>query len=104
MTDPGSEALIAASRDDLLLERVAAIAAQLNIPAPDSWARTYALHVANAKVDDSGDNSVATIYEYGASTRSQAEEALPPLPSDPSYVTDDHLRKAVASVRDNPPK
>lgn len=103
MTDPSSEALIEASRDDLLLERVAAIAAQLNLPAPDSWARTYALHVANAAVDDSG-NTVASVYEYGAATRDSAEAALPPLPSDPTYVTDEYLRRAIASVRDNPPR
>ena len=85
------------------MERIAAIAAQLNLPSPSDWARTYALHVASAAVDDDG-NTVASIYEYGLGQRSAAEKALPPVASDSSYVTDAYLKRAITTVRDNPPR
>lgn len=90
MPHPTSAAIIAASHDNDLLERFVALGATLGIPQRDVEQARTKLAIAN--VDDGGDDSVATVYEYAL------EEPRHTVGSDPAAVTDEHILYALQAT------
>ena len=105
---PSSHAIIAASSDTALTQRLVAMAATLGAATPEADAQRYRLELVIAAVDDSG-ATIASVYEYASVTRAQAiaaraaavaqaeaEHPIPPEPgTDPAAVTDAHLVAAL---------
>lgn len=94
MTTPASAAIIAASKDPDLYDRAVALAASL----PEGQRMTAAqverarTRLAVAPVDDTGSNTVASVYEYAtAQPRYRAGQ-------DPAGVTDAHLLHALRQI------
>lgn len=88
-----SSALIAAARDNDLLERAIALAAEAGIEDPQAFVEQRRHELASAPVGD-GDSTVASVFEY-ALTQPRYR-----VGQDPAAVTDDHLRAALNSLRE----
>lgn len=101
---PASSAIIAASKDADLRDRAVALAAELGIKNPELFVDEHRPALAAAAVDDSGENSVASVYEYADTVYQGKLVELTPPGKNPSAVTDDHLRHALKLVydRENP--
>ena len=86
-----SAALIAAAQDRDLLARAIALAAESGIENPQAFIESRRHQLAAAPVDDSGTNSVASVYEFA-----QASYTPTPRPGeDETKVTDTHLKAAI---------
>ena len=110
---PSSHAIIAASSDTALTQRLVAIAATLGAATPEYDAQRLCLELVIAPVDDSG-ATIASVYEYATVARAQAiaaqaaavaqaeaEHPIPPEPgTDPAAVTDAHLVAALTALID----
>ena len=108
---PSSHAIIAASSDTALTQRLVAIAATLGATTPEADAQRYRLELVIAPVDETG-ATIASVYEYASVTREQAiadraaavaqaeaEHPIPPEPgTDPAAVTDAHLVAALTAL------
>lgn len=91
---PSSAALIAAAQDQDLLERMVALGATMSMGRGEI---TEAMsRLAATPVDDTGDNTIASVHEYAAVQRAQALAAVPPPPGQ-NYqaVTDAHILYAL---------
>lgn len=93
MTTPSSAAIIAASNDSDLLARAVALGATIGLTQADVEAQRTKL--ASAPVDESGENSLASLFEYALATY----EPAPRPGEDPSKVTDTHILYALDSIR-----
>ena len=82
--------IIDASRDQDLLARIGAAAAQAGIPEPLMWAQRHAAEIASQSINADGE-TIASVYAYAAATY------VPPG-LNPAAVTDDYIRQAVAQV------
>ena len=93
----------AAARDDDLRTRLIAAAAMQGIGSPQQWVEARLHELAAAPVSE-GSDTVASVYEYAASTYAAAVAKLPPKPgADPAIVTDTHLAHAVRHARKETP-
>lgn len=95
-----SAAIINASKDSDLRERAVAIAAEQGVTAPQSWIDQRLPALACAPVDDTGSNTVASVYEYAEARYAEQAAALKAPGKDPAAVTDDHLRHAIKALKD----
>lgn len=96
MATPTSAAIIAASHDPDLLQRAVALGATIGLTQADvEAART---RLAAAPVDPSGENSVASVYEFAEATY----EPTPRPGEDPAKVTDAHLLHALGTIKQQP--
>lgn len=97
MAVPSSAAIIAALHDSALRERAQALAPLAGL-TPDEVAVRWSQLVL-AAVDDTGDNNIASVYDYAATVRRQALAQVPPEPGvDPAVVTDTHLLHAMRTL------
>lgn len=94
-----SNAIITAAQDRELQERFVAIAAEQGIPDPQSFVYSNSYQLACAPVDGDGD-TVASVYEYADTNYRKAQAALAAPGKDPASVTDDHLRHAIAALKE----
>lgn len=94
MPTASSAAIIAARDDDHLKDRARALGASIGMTSMEveaAWDRLVTL-----PVDESGEASIATVYEYVAAQYAQALAALPPEPGvNPAGVTDAHILYAL---------
>ena len=91
MATPSSAAIIAASNDSDLLARAVALGATVGLTRADVEAQRTKL--ASAPVDESGENTIASVYEYAdAQPRYRTGE-------DPSFVTDAHILHALGTIQ-----
>ncbi|MBN9607864.1 MAG: hypothetical protein BGO26_06770 [Actinobacteria bacterium 69-20] len=92
-----SAALIAAFADNDLYERIVALAATVGV-TPDQVAQAR-WQMVIAAANDSGTDTIASVYDYAMETRAQAVAALPPAPGiNPGAVTDAHILHALGAV------
>ncbi|HCS2945683.1 TPA: hypothetical protein OQU49_004277 [Shigella flexneri] len=90
MATPSSAAIIAASNDADLLQRLVALGSTLGLTQAD--VETARIRLASATVDSDGVSTVASVYEYSAAQpRYRAGE-------DPTTVTDAHLLHALGTI------
>lgn len=83
-----------AARDDRdLQDRLVAAAEMTGVPDPARW---VAENVGALVCTSIGDTTVADVHAFAV-----AEKGHPPLPAgaDPAFITDEHLKAAVAAVR-----
>ena len=93
-TIPSSAALIAAAADADLTARLIARGAALGYS--QAQVEVALRRLAAAPVDGTGENTIASVYEYASLTHAKAVEALPPAPGvNPSAVTDAYLDHAL---------
>lgn len=93
MAQATSTQIIAAAGDHDLLRRLRAIAASEGIPSPQQWVESRMDQLAAAPATEAGD-TIGSVYEYAVASYTPT-----PRPGeDPSKVTDEHLRHAVAHV------
>ncbi len=94
MASPSSASIIHATRDQDLLDRAKALGATLGMTAGEVEAEWDQL--VTKPVDDTGDNTIASVFEYAQSKYAEALAALPPKPGvNPAYVTDTHILHAL---------
>lgn len=94
MATPTSASIIAASKDQDLIQRAVALGATLNPPLTQADVESLRMRLAAAPVDDNG-NTVASVYEYADATYQPA-----PRPGEnPAAVTDEYLVYALESLR-----
>lgn len=91
MSTPTSASIIAASRDQDLLQRAVALGSTLGLTEADVRARAHEL--AAAPVGD-GTSTIASVYEYAAATY----EPTPRPGENPAAVTDTHLLHALNTL------
>lgn len=90
-----STAIIAAARDNDLLQRAIAIAAEAGLKNPEGELAHRMFDLATAPVTDDG-STVASLYEYAQAVREEAIAKVPPEPgANPAAITDEHLRYAI---------
>lgn len=98
MVTPSSSAIIAASRDEDLLERLKALGALRGYTPYEVeaiWSKVLV-----APVDEEGVSTIASVYEYASVDYSNKLAAMPPKPGlNPAAVTDDHLLFALDSLK-----
>lgn len=88
-----STAIVAAAQDSDLIERLAAVAAQVGVEGdPRQWAAAHALRLVSEPV---GDSTVAAVYEYAVATY----QPTPRPGADTTKVLDAHLVAAVEGVK-----
>ena len=86
-------AIVAAAQDSDLIERLAAVAAQVGVEGdPRQWAAAHALRLVSEPV---GDSTVAAVYEYAVATY----QPTPRPGADTTKVLDAHLVAAVEGVK-----
>ena len=93
----------AAATDPDLSARFIAAAQEAGIPNAEYWVDANRGGLTRASVGDAGDEAatVASVYAYAYNVYRQT---APPKPgANPSAVTDDHIRHAVAAVVTPPP-
>lgn len=90
-----SQAIISAAKDADLRERVIAIAAKMKVKNPSYFVDSNLFELASTAVDSSGDNSIATVYEYANLQHAQALAELIPPGKNPAAVTDAHIEHAL---------
>ena len=114
MTTPTSFAIIAATKDTALTDRLAAVAATMGVEAPDFDVTKYRRDLTITPIDEDG-ATLASVYEYAvangatkvaaraaAVAAAEAANPVPPEPGeDPSAVLDDHLRAALQALIDD---
>lgn len=93
-----SAAIIAASQDRDLHDRLIALAAEQGIQNPQSWVESQLSALACAPVNDTGD-SVASVYEYADAQYKAKLAELKAPGKDPAIVTDAHLRNAIQTLK-----
>lgn len=94
MATPSSAAIIAASRDRDLLDRMVALGATLDPPLTQADVESMRTRLAAAPVGD-GESTIASVYEYAVATYTPT-----PRPGEnPSAVTDSHIISALESLR-----
>ncbi len=92
-----SAALIAAFADNDLYERIVALGATLGLTPDQIAEKRWPLVI--AQVNNTGNDTVASVYDYAFDVRAQAVAALPPAPGkNPGAVTDDHILYALGIV------
>lgn len=95
-----SQSIILTARDQDLLERFTALAAEKRVENPQAWVK-YHMHQLATSPSASTGEPIAYVYDYAYQTRENAIKALPPEPGkDPGAVTDDHIRYAIQAVLD----
>ena len=82
--------IITASKDNDLLARFGAAAAEAGIENPLIWVQQNAAQLAAQTITSAGD-TIASVYAYAAATH------MPPGANE-AAVTDDFIRQAVAQV------
>ena len=88
-----STAIVAVAQDSDLIERLAAVAAQVGVEGdPRQWAAAHALRLVSEPV---GDSTVAAVYEYAVATY----QPTPRPGADTTKVLDAHLVAAVEGVK-----
>ena len=88
-----STAIVAAAQDSDLIERLAAVAAQVGVEGdPRQWAMTHALRLVSEPV---GDSTVAAVFEYAVATY----QPTPRPGADTTKVLDTQLVAAVEGVK-----
>lgn len=95
-----SQAIISAAKDPDLRERIVAIAAKMKVKNPSYFVDSNLFELASTAVDSSGDNSIATVYEYANLQHAQALAELIPPGKNPAAVTDAHIEHALTALRD----
>lgn len=93
-----SQAIISAAKDADLRERIIAIAAKMRVKNPGYFVDTNLFELASAAVDSSGDNSIATVYDYARIQYAQALAALTPPGKNLAAVTDEHIEHALGAL------
>lgn len=92
-----SAALIAAFADNDLYERLVALGATLGLTPDQIAEKRWPLIIAQA--NNTGSDTIASVYDYAYEVRANAVAALPPAPGkNPGAVTDDHILYALGSV------
>lgn len=114
MTVPTSFAIIAATKDTALTDRLAAVAATMGVEAPDFDVAKYRRDLVITQIDSDG-STLASVYEYAVENReakiaerdaaiaaAEAAHPVPPEPGeDPAAVIDNHLRAALQVLIDD---
>lgn len=92
-----SHAILGVAQDHSLLSRAKALGAGMGLTPMEMDAN--ALRLGSLPVNADGD-TVASVYEYAASRRQEALDAVPPPPGeDPAAVTDAHLVYALSRLQ-----
>ena len=89
--------VIAASRDQYLVDRMIAAAAELGHPYPATQVADAAARIVAAPTTTDGD-SIASVYAYAV----QTHQPTPAPGANPAAVLDQHVRDAVAAVLGEP--
>ena len=93
MAQTTTAAIIAASRDSDLRERLIATAARAGVDSPQAWVESRLHELASTDATSSGD-TIASVYDYARATYTPA-----PRPGEnPAAVTDTHLEYAVQKL------
>lgn len=93
-----SQAIISAAKDPDLRERIIAIAAKMKVKNPGYFVDTNLFELASTAVDSSGENSIATVYDYASLQYTQALAALTPPGKNLAAVTDEHIEHALSTL------
>lgn len=90
-----SQAIISAAKDANLRERAVAIAAKMKVKNPGYFVDSNLFELASTAVDSTGENSIATVYDYAALQYAQATAELVPPGKNLAAVTDEHIEHAL---------
>lgn len=90
-----SQAIISAAKDADLRERVIAIAAKMKVKNPGYFVDSNLFELASTAVDSSGENSIATVYDYARLQYAKATAELVPPGENLAAVTDEHIEHAL---------
>lgn len=90
-----SQSIISAAKDPDLRERIIAIAAKMRVKNPSYFVDSNLFELASTAVDSSGENSVATVYDYARLQYAKATAELVPPGKNLAAVTDEHIEHAL---------
>lgn len=93
-----SQAIISAAKDPDLRERIIAIAAKMKVKNPGYFVDSNLFELASTAVDSSGENSIATVYDYANLQYAQATAELIPPGKNLAAVTDAHIEHALGAL------
>lgn len=93
-----SQGIITAAKDDDLRERIIAIAAKMRVKNPGYFVDSNLFELASTAVDSSGENSIATVYDYARRQYAQAAAELVPPGKNLAAVTDEHIEHALGAL------
>lgn len=97
---PKSTSIIAAAKDFDLRERAIALASDIGIQSAHSWVDQNLFQLASTPVDSTGENTVASVFEYALAQYEAKKADLIEPGKDLSIVTDAHLRFALQALKD----
>lgn len=94
-----SEAIIAATHDARLLQRITALAAaESDLPKAQVEAAAYRLVAVDVTSEDGKETSIAEVYAEAESDRAEALKSLPPEPGSVDAVSDDLINQALKKL------
>lgn len=94
-----SEAIIAAARDQRLLQRITALAAaESDLPQAQIEAAAYRLVAVDIQGEDGKPTTISEAYAVAAEVRAEAVEKLPPEPGSVGGVPDDLINQALKAL------
>lgn len=94
MSAPTSAAIIAASRDTDLLDRLVALGATMDPPLSQGEIEAARVRLASAPVDGDG-STVASVHEWATASY----KPTPRPGADASKITDAHLLHALGTIK-----
>lgn len=90
-----SQAIISAAKDPDLRERIIAVAAKMRVKNPSYFVDSNLFELASTAVDSSGENSIATVYDYARLQYEKVTAELVPPGKNLVAVTDEHIEHAL---------
>ena len=90
-----SQAIISAAKDADLRERIIAIAAKMRVKNPGYFVDSNLFELASTAVDSSGENSIATVYDFYSIKYAKAAAELVPPGKNLAAVTDENIEHAL---------
>lgn len=90
-----SQAIISAAKDADLRERIIAIAAKMKVKNPGYFVDSNLFELASTAVDSTGENSIATVYDFYSIKYAKATAELVPPGKNLAAVTDENIEHAL---------